>query len=335
LYTVAHRCNAPFYNEIFGSKQIFVTIERCGLILNMDYHPVLLVNDKELTVSRPGIALLHYNKIRLTKTCLDSLLAAGVDSGRIVCLDNGSDASVVPELQKHYSGVTHHRLEENRGFSGGFNAALKQVFARGYLSCLFLTNDTVYHVGADQILADALEKNSAGMAAPCIRYAKKPEHIDSFGAFFNAENASLGHYHEIQLPLVLDPMKDYIPGTALAMTAQAFDALEGADESFHTYWEDVDMCFRAHHAGIPLIRCSDARIDHGVGKTCHKKPFYTTWLFQRNRLIFCRRYLSGTLLENAEICIRTDWQRMVRTAMLRNDPKRLSYISELLSLLDT
>ncbi len=285
-------------------------------------------------MSLPGIALLYYNKIRLTKTCLDSVLSAGVEPDRVHCLDNGSDLAVYSELKQDYPEIHHIRLESNCGFSGGFNAALKYVFTREFSSCLFLTNDTVFHADADQILANALKKESAGLAAPCIRYAKKPDQIDSFGAFFSADNASLGHYHETQLPPILDFEKDYIPGTALAMTAEAFDTLGGVDDTFHTYWEDVDMCFRAHRANIPLIRCSNARIDHGVGRTCHKKPFYTTWLFQRNRLIFCRRYLSGNMLQNAEACIRKDWQHMHESALKKNDQKRLSYICDLLSFLD-
>ncbi len=285
--------------------------------------------------SLPAIAVLHYNKIRLTCACLDSLLSNGIAPERIYCLDNGSEISVYLQLTDRYPDIHHIRLESNRGFSGGFNAVLRHVFLNGRHTCLFLTNDTIFHADADRRLVDALEAHSAGLAAPCIRYLSRPDSIDSLGAFFDARTASLSHYHQIDLPPLLQPGKDYIPGTALAITARAFESLNGADEAFHTYWEDVDLCFRAANIGIDLARCPEARIDHGVGRTCHKKPFYTTWLFQRNRLLFCRRHLRGDDLQHAETVIRSDWNKMRIKTTERNDRTRLSYMEQLFALLDT
>lgn len=280
-----------------------------------------------------AVAVLHFNKIRLTRRCLDSLADAGVSPERIICLDNGSMPVVAAELARDYTDIRHHRLAENRGFSGGFNAALSRVFDNGSDVCIFLTNDTVFHKGMDTRLTEALADQNAGMAAPCIRYLSRSESIDSLGAFFDSETASLGHYHHYDLPVRLDPTRDYIPGTAMAVTREAFECLGGADETFHTYWEDVDLCFRAHVAGIPLIRVPDARIDHGVGQTCHKKPFYTMFLFQRNRLLFCRRHLTGARLTHAETVIRQDWLAMRAEKAFRGDTRRLRYIEELFMLL--
>lgn len=288
-----------------------------------------------MQLMRPAIAVLHYNKIQLTTCCLDSLLSSDVAPERIYCLDNGSESSVFDRLTARYPGINHHRLEKNRGFSGGFNAVLRQVFSGDHTLCLFLTNDTVFHPDADQRLAVTLQSFSAGMAAPCIRYLSRPDSIDSLGAFFDSRTASLQHYHETGLPPLLEPGKDYIPGTALAITKHAFDTLNGADEQFHTYWEDVDLCFRAARAGIHLARCPDARIDHGVGRTCHKKPFYTSWLFQRNRLIFCRKHLRDSRLRNAESVIREDWRIMREKNVRRGDTVRLAYLDELFELLET
>lgn len=286
-------------------------------------------------ISGTAVAVLHYNKIRLTRRCLDSLGRAGLAPERIICLDNGSMRDVARDLAREYPDIQHHRLEKNRGFSGGFNAALTRVFADGADVCVFLTNDTVFHGGADRHLVRAVAKNNAGMAAPCIRYLSNPDAIDSLGAYFDAETASLAHYHRQDLPPILVPDRDYIPGTALAVTRDAFMTLGGADESYHTYWEDVDMCFRAHAAGIPLVRVPGAQIDHGVGQTCHKKPFYTMYLFQRNRLTFCRRHLTGKVLARAERLIRADWTGMRREKAKRGDTRRLNYLNELLSLFDT
>ena len=282
---------------------------------------------------KPGIALLHFNKIRLTRRCLDSLLSSDVEPERIVCLDNGSQDTVTSELRKEYTQVQHIKLRDNKGFSGGFNAAVQAVFKAGFNPCVFLTNDTVFRTGADILLADALRNNKAGLAAPSIRYLSNPDNIDSIGAFFSPETASLGHYHDRDLPVVLNPGVDYIPGTALAITRDAYQVLNGVDEGFHTYWEDVDLSFRAAEADIRMIRCYESLIEHGVGQTCHKKPFYTTYLFQRNRLLFCKKHLRGAQLKTAIQIISKDWQAMYHDKRSKGDQRRTEFLVDLLSLL--
>jgi len=279
-----------------------------------------------------AIVVLYFNKVRLTDRCLNSLLDAGVSSDRIYCMDNGSEPAFADKITNGFPELNHHKLKKNQGFSGGFNAALNQVFHDGYDQCLFLTNDTIFHRNTDVFLSNCLNELAAGMVAPCIRYLSNPDKIDSLGAFFRKETANLGHYHEYELPVFLQPDTDYIPGTALAITKKTFEILQGTDESFHTYWEDVDLSFRASAAGIKLARCPRARIDHAVGQTCHKKPFYTTYLFQRNRLKFCRNHLRGMDLQNAENLIRLEWLAMLRQKQEKGDLRRVNYIEELLTL---
>lgn len=284
-----------------------------------------------------AIAVLHFNKKKLTHRCIKSV-AESISSGTILpsqvfCLDNGSLPDVTDEIISTYPMIQHRKLDENSGFSGGFNAALSMVFDAGFDRCLFLTNDTVYQAGTIQIIEKAMLDDDAHIAAPSIHYLAKPHQIDSIGGFFSAETASLNHYHQSELSQRLNPDCDYIPGTALAITCHAFQVLGGADESFHTYWEDVDLSFRAHRLELRLIRCDGAKILHGVGQTCHKKPYYTTYLFQRNRLKFCRRHLTGETLVRAEAQIRKDWEVMKRKRRAVNDTRRLRYLDQLFELL--
>jgi len=67
------------------------------------------------------------------------------------------------------------------------------------------------------------------------------------------------------------------------MTQNTFEQLQGFDERFHTYWEDVDFSLRAHKKNISLGYCDKTIFRHKIGKTCHKDRFYTYELFQRNR----------------------------------------------------
>ena len=282
-----------------------------------------------------AVVVLYYNKIRLTGRCLRSILEAGYSPGQVYCFDNGSKPEHFAELKNAFPTVQHMRTEQNHGFSGGFNRALNWVFSSSSLtSALFCTNDTVVHARALEECSKIAKKTGAGAVAPCITYLSHPGSIDSIGAYFNPISCTIHHYHDREMPPLLDREKDYIPGTALWIHRDAFEELGGADESYHTYWEDVDLSFRAHKKNIPLARCYTADIGHGVGQTCHKKPLYTTFYFQRNRIRFCKRFLSGDALENALRLIHgellasgTRWQE-------KQDKRRLDYLQQLLEELE-
>jgi GT2 family glycosyltransferase len=49
---------------------------------------------------------------------------------------------------------------------------------------------------------------------------------------------------------------DYIEGWCIAARRAVWDALNGWDQDYYAglYWEDNDLCFRAHKAGIGLVR---------------------------------------------------------------------------------
>ncbi len=291
---------------------------------------------------KEAIVVLYYNKVKLTVPCVESILAAGYPAERIYCFDNGSKEDVFEEIKSRFPDCSHHRCRTNNGYSGGFNRALEWVFSLGVDSVLFCTNDTRVFPGALEACALTARKTGVGMVAPCITYlsAKKElptgaaptedDAIDSIGGWFDAKGGTLNHYHERGLSEILDPVTDYIPGTALWISADFFRELGGVDESFHMYWEDVDICFRAHAKGMSMARCYEARIGHGVGQTCRKKPLYTTFYFQRNRVRFCRRYLSGDALEKAVELLRKEFQKLGEKWRENEDQKRLNYLEQLM-----
>ena len=282
--------------------------------------------------TRSPIALLSFNKPGLTTRCLESIIEVGYRIEDVYLIDNGSEPGVLQEHLKRFPGLKSFRTEKNLGFAGGFNLGLKAIFDLEHGSALFLTNDTEITNGAVEHCVDCARQTGAGIVAPCITYRNHADKIDSIGGTFDRKQGALRHYQDPSLPLLLDE-SDYVPGTALWITADAFRKLGGTDESYHMYWEDVDLSFRAHEAGILQARCYEARIRHGVGQTCHKKPIYTLYYFQRNRIRFCRSYLSSEEWKSVSQRIEAELGELQERALAKPDSNRLSYLAELVNLL--
>ena len=282
--------------------------------------------------SRSPIVVLSYNKPNLTTRCLTSIVEAGYDTGEVYLIDNGSSPGILEEHLGRFPGLHAFRTEQNLGFAGGFNFGLRSVFESGHLSALFLTNDTEITPQTVEHCMTCAGQHRAGIVAPCITYRKHPDKIDSIGGSFNRKTSTLRHYQDVDLPPLLGK-SDYVPGTALWISAEAFRTLGGTDERYHMYWEDVDLSFRAHEAGIVQARCYEAKIRHGIGQTCHKKPIYTLYYFQRNRIHFCRKYLTPDAWAQASRQIEMELNELEERAEAKSDEKRLDYIAELKNLL--
>lgn len=252
------------------------------------------------------IGILSFNKKRLTERCLESVLTSGYDPSTVYLYHNGSDPGIRLELIQKYPDINHKESEKNTGYSGGFNSTVKWIFGRGGRSVLFLTNDTTIDNTTLQHCLSTEQSTGSGLIAPIIHYLKYPEKIDSSGGFFDRERFTLSHYHELPLPVILEPDKDYVPGTSLWIRKDIFHRTGGMDENYHTYWEDADFSFRCHKKGIEMARSFNAKVYHGIGQTCHKKSLYTTYYFQRNRILFCKKFLGGDDLKKALYGIEND-----------------------------
>lgn len=231
------------------------------------------------------LVILSYNHPELTDRCVRSALAF-FKPADVLLVHNGSESRWVKQHQKNFSEIEHLVIKDNKGFTGGANAGLKKSFEKDPW-VLFLTNDC-------QLLTMPSIPRQNGFISPLI-WARQVGRIDSLGGALNLRKGHLRHLKEA--PENLHPQRDffYIPGTAFWMHQEVFEATKGFDETLGTYWEDVDLSLKASRQKIYLGVDPKTEILHGIGKTCHSKSYYTTYLFQRNRKRVCLRHAQNRL----------------------------------------
>ncbi|AZZ36668.1 hypothetical protein CIK05_07660 [Bdellovibrio sp. qaytius] len=217
-----------------------------------------------------AISVLSYNHPELTAKCLRSVLLHASHEN-IFLTHNGSLEKHIAQLKNEFPQVRHIEIKENLGYAGGANATLKEAL-KYYTDVLFLTNDTE---------AITLPQAAPKQFSSIKLLRRNSEEIDSVMGSLNPRIGKLKHLKKLDDHHHRDIT--YIPGTAFWIDQESFAKLEGFDERFHTYWEDVDFSLRAHKKNISLGYCDKTVFRHKIGKTCHKDRFYTYELFQRNR----------------------------------------------------
>lgn len=247
--------------------------------------------------------ILSFNHPELTTRTLQSARIFAKDSD-ILLVHNGSQPRFVLSLQSQFPDVQHLVMETNRGFTGGSNAGLTQAFADSEW-VLFLTNDC-------QLLKfNPPSKNERPcLIAPQI-FARKLDRIDSLGGVFEPLSGKLSHLKNPQELSALQEQKSkllpYVPGSAFWIHREVFAITGKFDETLGTYWEDVDFSIRAWQKGFQLKVDLQTQVVHSIGKTCHKNPHYTTYLYQRNRRRISKKYLREFALASP-LQARLHWQ---------------------------
>ena len=229
--------------------------------------------------------VLSFNHPGITEKCVRSL---PTDGPTFLC-HNGSEKRFVDKLTTLFPRLNHISLGRNQGFSGGANFLLRNVFRQSKW-CLFLTNDCEL-LSLPKDFASQVNELSPGIYAPQL-FVRSTGKVDSIGGVVDLLSTRLQHLKTPHRELPRGS-RFYIPGTAFLIHRDVFERLQGFDESFHTYWEDVEFCLRAQDQGWPLGTQTEIHIRHGVGKTCHGDSTYSLFHFHGNRGLFLRRTTLG------------------------------------------
>jgi len=247
--------------------------------------------NKEKTV---WIAVLHYQGIENTRACLSSIRKLNYPSAEILIADNCSPDRSGELLKLEFPDCHHLQLNENRGFAGGSNAAVNYCIERGATFVWLLNNDTEHEADALSLLIDAAEKNPmAGILGATVYTPEKGGfHRSGSGEidFFKGKTYERGLIDENSTTIETQ----WLSGCNMLFRAEAFQKLNGFDESFFLYFEDTDLCFRMRQAGWSCLLVPPAKIRHaGSASTQGKLAVWRAYYHTRNRLVFFLRNRQG------------------------------------------
>ncbi len=206
-----------------------------------------------------------HNKAKLTKQCIQSVLAAGGPLHEIIVVDNAStdDTQTILDECLHDLASSVRMLvfvnETNIGYGPAVNKGAKA--ATGSV-LVILNNDTIAHPGWLEALVDTLEDASVGITG-------------AFGGFLTPDYrcAWITKYPRREV--------DYIEGSVLAIRRSLWETLGGFSDLFApAYCEDTDLSIRVRKTQARVEVTPDVPIEHLGGQTSGQ--VFTQESFNRN-----------------------------------------------------
>jgi GT2 family glycosyltransferase len=230
------------------------------------------------SVNRVVAIVLNWNGGDETAQCLASLRALEGVQPRILLADNASTDGSVERMQAEFVDLHVLRFEENLGYAGGNNRAMRHAYGEMGAEWVCLLNSDVVAepemfnrlLGAVQTLR-AQGHDQIGALGPCIYYRDQPHLVWANGGCVRpTANVTqlIDHGRRAAGGRVRGPeARDYIPGTCLLVSRQAWEVVGGLDESFFCYLEDADWGLRMASQGFGVFVVPGASAYHALSSS--------------------------------------------------------------------
>lgn len=251
-----------------------------------------------------SIVIVNFKVADYLKRTLQSLRDADLyDRAEVIVVDNASNDGSKAVITSQFPEAAWVGLKNNIGFGKACNVGAKN--GRGKF-LLFLNPDTLVskntlsacvdffesHPGAG-IMGPKILNTDGSLQAGCRRSFPSPSvafyRLTGLSKLF-PKNRTFGRYNLTYLDPDVPAEVDAVSGSFLFIPAALFHELNGFDETFFMYGEDLDLCRRAKDKGRGVWYNPATAIIHFKGKSASKRLLSSRKAFYEAMMIFSRKY---------------------------------------------
>jgi len=249
-----------------------------------------------------AVVILNWNGQKLLEQFLPSVMSYSKEAD-IYVIDNASTDDSAAFLQEKHPDIQIVRLDKNYGYAGGYNRGLAQIDADVYAlvnSDLEVTENWLLPV------IETFETDpKTAIVQPKIKDYKNRKKFEYAGAaggyldFFGypyCDGRILFKIEEDKGQYEQNKDIFWASGACLFIRKPVFEQLQGFDESFFAHQEEIDLCWRAYHAGHRVRYVADSTVYHLGGASLNNQNPFKTYLNFRNNLLMLLKNLPAVYL---------------------------------------
>lgn len=218
------------------------------------------------------VVIVNWNTGSFLSDCVKSLIDNGQDlTGKIIVVDNDSTDDSLANIE-NLKTITVIRNKKNLGFARGCNIGANiadndyvlflnpdaRVYKDTLRSCLeFFENEQNKNIG---ILGVKLEDTNGNIGSRCSRFPSTlniMSHAIGLDSMIPSLGSSMKEFDHLTTKVV-----DQIIGAFFLVRRKLFDELNGFDERFFMYMDEVDFSYRAKLMGYQSIYYAEATAFH-------------------------------------------------------------------------
>ena len=249
-----------------------------------------------------SIVIINHDTKELTSQTINSVMKTTKTlSYEIIVVDN-SDTPSQRYVQDDFCIVLSGM--PNKGFGHACNAGARQAAGR-YI--LFLNSDTILHDGALEKCVEYLDSHTdvgalgirttlpdGTLDHGCKRGFPTPASALYYYLGFDKrhpESHKYGAYRQTFVDEMQTSEVDAVSGAFMMLPLEAFQKVQGFDEQFFMYGEDLDLCYRIKNLGFRIVYFAQASMTHLKGQSgLHTKSSKIIYHFYHAMILFYKKH---------------------------------------------
>lgn len=229
------------------------------------------------------VVIVNFNGKEFLGRCLESLQCQIFQNFKTVVVDNFSCDGSVEGIEERFSGVEIIRLEKNAGFAAANNYAIKR--AEGFQWVALLNPDAIAEPDWLSNLHMAAEKNSQyNFFGSHLKKQGSKDQLDGTGDVYHLCGLAWRRDHgapEKQTSRLVEEI--FSPCAAAAMYRRDIVLdVDGFDERFFCYFEDIDLSFRLRLLGHRCLYVPNAKVEHFGSAIAGRRSDFAVYHGHRN-----------------------------------------------------
>lgn len=228
---------------------------------------------------------------------MGSYLANDYPNYEVVVIDNGSVDGTREYVEETFPNAKVLRLEQNRGYSGGFNFGLEYAFDQAQADYVLITNNDVKV--DSRIVAALVETAEAGEKVGYVTgkayYYDHPDTLQSTGKYedpikWNGEHIGNREVDHGQHDEVAE--RAFIDDIFMLVSRPLYRETGGYDTTFFFQAEEYDWQARGKALGYRIMYTPHAKLWHKESMTVGKQSAFKAYCDARNPMLVVLKYKS-------------------------------------------
>ena len=230
---------------------------------------------KKTLMNELSIVIVNYKTWDKLAFCLDSILKQIEIEIQVIVVDNNSNDNKFFVFQQKYKWVTWIENSKNYGFAKACNIGIENAKSKWYL---FLNPDTILEPKSIHSLINYCNEKTEHRIIGIKQLNENKKNSNSYGLFLNFWSLSglirplirlkKGSYKSINSKEIANP--DWISGSFIMIRKKDFELINGWDESYWMYYEDMDLCKRARKINLKVSLLNNWSCIHFHGASSRK-----------------------------------------------------------------
>jgi len=238
-----------------------------------------------------SVIIVCYRGWEKLSKCLEALESFSITdfSMEVIVVDNNSDDGMLDEFKRRFNRFSFIRSSINGGYAYGCNLGARHASGK---VLMILNPDTIANETAVGFMLKKILEQEEPAIFSCSQVFEDGKKSRAYGKFPDLSLRNLFSVKEGGS--VIYP--DWVSGSLMMMRRETFIGLEGFDEDFWMYYEDVDICRRLRNKNGRIFFFNNIGILHchgGSSRVDIITESITKTEVQKSRHLYIHKHFTG------------------------------------------